>query len=407
MVSHPANSLPTEAQASENQDAARALQNVGDTVRAGWRFSLDAVRSNIAYMSPEAKELLVWAFTWSIDHAHPIRFEEFCSRIGYDSNTVYKAYSGKLRHPTQKDANGQPVPMDLSAGMLKELRAFRRIELQRAKLGRNLFVETPTARRVFLACDLARESQTPVFIEGASHVGKTEAFRQYCIENNHGRSVLVELEAVSGLMGVVRAIAAKLGISPNGNTPDLIERIRKALTPDMVLILDEVHLLANTYRRGSYFACMEAIRRIYDFCQCGLVLSFTKLGYDRAEKERKRELEQIFRRGVHRVNLGDRPTAEDVRLIVEAWGLEMPARNDQVEVTIHRKVIAERPWAMLAQLAGEAGLKAIVERLRYASKFAADAETKLAWEHVVRAHFTVLKNAQQPDHGWSEKGGAL
>jgi DNA transposition AAA+ family ATPase len=358
-------------------------------------------------MSPEAKELLVWAFTWCIDSAHPVRFEEFCARIGYDTNTLYKAYSGKLRHPTQKDSNGQPVPMDLSAGIVKEIRAFRRVEIQRAKLGRNQFVETPTARRVFLACDLARESQTPVIVEGASHLGKTEAFRQYCIDNNHGRSVLVELEAVSGLMGVVRAIAAKLGISPHGNTPDLIERIRKALTSDMVLILDEVHLLANTYRRGSYFACMEAIRRIYDFTQCGIVLSFTKLGYERAEKERKRELEQIFRRGVHRVNLGDRPTTDDVRLIVEAWGLAMPARNDQVELRIDRKPIVERPWAMLAQLAGECGLKAIIERLRYASKLAADTESPITWEHVVRAHFTVLKNAQQPDHGWSEKGGVL
>lgn len=374
----------------------RALVNAGDTVRASWPFSLDSIRANISHVSPDARELLIWAFQWCIDSAHPMRIEEFSDRVGYAQNTVYKIYSGKYLHPETKQR------MDAPEKLVKAIRDFRRIEVQRAKLGRNKFVMTPTAKRIFLACDLARESQTPVFVEGASHIGKTEAFRQYCVENNHGKSILVELEAVSGLMGIVRAIATKLGVSPNGNTPDLIERIKKALTSDMVLILDEVHLLANTYRKGSFFACMETVRRIYDFCQCGLVLSFTKLGFDKAEKERKRELEQIFRRGVHRINLGDRPTRKDVEAVLESWGLSMPALNEDLSVTIGRTTVTEQPFKILQQLAMEQGLKAIVERLRYAGKFAADAEVELTWDHFVRAHVTVQKNATQPDHGWGQ-----
>jgi DNA transposition AAA+ family ATPase len=212
--------------------------------------------------------------------------------------------------------------------------------------------------------------------------------------------VLIELEAVNGLQGLVKAICSRLGISPKGNTADLLERMKKAITSDMVLIFDEVHLLAHTYRRESFFACMEFIRRLYDFCHCGIVLSFTKLGFTTAEKERKRELEQIFRRGVHRKNLGDRPQVSDVKAIVAEWGLEFPARKEQVEIQVGRDTFKETPYEMLAQLSAEQGLKAIVERLRYASKFAADDESDLTWHHVVKAHYIITKAAQAPEHGW-------
>lgn len=377
---------------SVDLQTAAALVNMGDTIRASWKFSLDAVRSNIAHCSAEAKDLLVWAFTWCIDPAHPLHFKEFSERVGYSDNKFYKIYHGKDRHPTTGEL------MDLSAGMVDALKKFRRIELQRAKLGRARFVMTPTAKKIFQACDLARESQTPVMLYGASQLGKTEALKQYCIENNHGRSVMVELEAVSGLAGVLKAMATVMGISPNATTPDLIARIKKGLTPDMLVVFDELHLLANCYRKGSFFATMEQIRRIFDFAKCGFVGTFTLLGYDMAEKLRKRELEQVFRRGVHRINLGDRPTTGDLAAILDSVGLEMPARSDVVSVVAGRNTISEQPYEMLKQLAVEQGLKSIVERLRYGAKLA-DSDA-LNWEHVVKAHLMIQKNATPPSHGW-------
>jgi DNA transposition AAA+ family ATPase len=378
-----------------SDQAARALVNQGDTVRASWPFSLDNLRVNLSHCSPEGRELLLWAFQWCIDPEHPLRLDELGQRVGYNQNTLYKVYSGKYLHPNSKQR------LDVPANLVKELRSFRRNELSRAKLGRKKFVMTPTAKKIFTACDLARESQSPVFIEGASHIGKTEAFKQYCIENNHGKSRLIELEAVSGLGGLIRGVALVLGISPNGNNQDLTERIKRAITPDMVLIFDEIHLLANTYRKEAFFACMEWIRRLYDFKQFGLVMSFTPLGFAKAERERKRELEQIFRRGVHRYNLGDRPTVKDVTAVLESWDLDFPKRNEEVEVAIGSSHFTDTPHKILEQLSGEQGLKAIVERLRYAAKFAADTEAKLEWEHFVRAHLIIAKNAATPEHGWN------
>jgi DNA transposition AAA+ family ATPase len=385
--------------ATHDADATRALVLAGDTVRASWRFSMDHVRSNIAYMSPEAKELLVWAFSWCIDPEHPVPFALFCERVGYAENTVWKMYAGKYKHPETDKL------MDAPEKFLKAIRDFRRIEVSRAKLGRAKFVMTPTAKRFYQACDLARKSQTPVFIYGASQLGKTEAARKYCFDNNHGKSILVELEAVNGLRGLLQAVAVKVGVSPNSTTPDLIERIKKAVTGDMVVILDEVHLLANVYLRGSFFKCMETVRRLFvDHCKCGLVLTFTILGYTVAEKEKARELEQIFRRGVHRVNLGDRPSVADVTAIVRAWGLDMPARAEEITLRTGRDgkgtEYHEQPYVRLAQLAKEDGLKAIVERLRAASELASDKEAELTWEHFVYADLLIKKNAETPAHGW-------
>lgn len=387
---------------TENHDAQTrtALHNAGDTVRASWPFSMDAIRVNVAYMTPEAKELLTWAFAWCIDQEHPIRLDEFCERVGYAKNTVWKIYSGKYTHP-EKDAQGRARMMDAPEKLLKAIRDFRKIETQRQKLGRVGFVQTPTVKRFNKACDLARKSQTPVFIYGASQIGKTEAARQYCVDNNHGRSVLVELEAVNGLRGLLQAVAAKVGVSPNANTPDLIERLKKAVNRDMVIILDEVHLLANVYRKGSFFACMETVRRIFvDHCRCGLVLTFTLLGYTAAEKEKARELEQIFRRGVHRFNLGDRPTVADVAAIVQAWNLEMPAKHEEIRATIGGATLVENPFARLGQLAKEDGLKAITERLRAAGEYAADKGEDLAWEHWVIVDAAIRRESITPKHGW-------
>jgi len=378
---------------TRHDQAQRALTNQGDTVRASWRFSLDAIRGNIAYMSVEAKDLLVWAFNWCIDPAHPLRFADYCDRIGYSENTVYKIYSGKYRHPETNKL------MDAPEKLVKALRDFRRLELQRAKMGRKQFVLTPTAKKFFWACDQARKSNSPVIVYGSSQIGKTEAARQYCIEGTH--AVLVELDAVGGLRGALRAIAAKVGVNPELCAEKLAERIKKALNPDMVLIIDEVHLLANVYRKRSFFQCIEQLRRIQDFTKCGMVLTFTLLKYGEVENERKRELEQAFNRSPHRVNLGASPSAADMRAICEAHGLPWDERNEQVTVA---KDLVDTPCAVLQQLAGQ-GLKMIIERIRLGNELAADDNREqVSWQDFLRSHYAIEKNAQMPDSGWQTKG---
>ncbi|QYM80259.1 ATP-binding protein [Horticoccus luteus] len=407
MPAHPDTPAPEGAQPQipapistpgENAQAVeRALANQGNTVRASWRFSLDTLRANIQYMEPEAKELLVWAFTWCIDQEHSIDFASFCDRVGYNTNTIYKLYSGKYKHPETGRL------MDAPEKLVKAIRAFRKLEISRAKMGAKRFFHTATAKRVYWAIEQARKSGRPVMIFGGSQLGKTEACLQNTIDFNHGKTILVEVEAVNGLKGLLQAIAVKLGISPNANTPELIKRIKAGLTSDMVLILDEVHLLANVYRKGSFFACMEQIRRLWDAKKFGLVLTFTELGYDMVAKERKRELMQIFRRGVLRVNLGSKPLVEDVRVIVEGYGFEWAERHDQI---VLGSGLADTPWAALKQLCEEEGLTAIMERIRMAHELAADEQRdQPAWRDFIVAHFAIAQQALPPKTGWDKAEG--
>ena len=354
----------------------------GDQVRASWPFSLHTLRQNMAYCKEDGREALIGAFLWCTDKAHPVHMAEFSDRVGFAKNTVYKLMSGKYSNPS-----GDGL-LDVPEKLTRNVQSFLALERERFLGGRTEFVVTPTAKRIWRGCALGRESESPVLMWGVSQIGKTWALERYAQDNNHGRSVYCRMKAASGLGGMVRRLAEKLAISPNGNTANLTDYIKHALTKDMLLILDEVHLLMYTYRKASFFACMEVLREIYDESGCGMVLCGTRL---LQEKLDCRELVQLMRRGVHRVNLPDAPTRGDVEAIVEASGLDWPARGAVVKV----QDVEERPYEVLRQLARSSGLKAVTERLRYARKLSARAHRAVRWEDFVTAHLSVEAEARE------------
>src|SRR5581483_6794426 len=245
-------------------EASEPISPTGNNVRATWQFSLHDIRSNMSHCSAEAKAVMIEAFMLCIDPAHPVTRQEFAKAIDYDATTVWKVYAGKYTAPQTKER------LDVPPKMLRMTRQFLELEKERVHGGKTEFVMTPTAKKIWTGCDLARESLTPVFVKGPSHIGKTWALTEYAKQNNHGRTVYIRMKAASGLGGMVRRINEKVGNSANCNTADAIERIKRALTPNTVLLLDEMHELAYTYRIASFFACMEVIREIYDETNCGL-----------------------------------------------------------------------------------------------------------------------------------------
>lgn len=373
-------------------------KNVGDTIRASWPFSLDDIRTNIARCSPEGKNALVSAYLWCIDPRHPMHKAEFARNVEYSENLLYQLYTGKYRHPK----TGQQY--DVPAQLIKNIRAFLAREKQRYT-GKTKFVMTPTARRIWTTCDLARESQTPVFIEGVSHIGKSWALEAYATqpEKNHGQTPYVRMKAATGLGGMVKRIAEKLGISPKSNTAKLIDRIKLALTPTTLVILDEVHLLMYTYRKESFFACLEVIREIYDEVGCGMVLCGTKLLLERVKAAEHGEMEQLIRRGVHKLKLPNMPTKDDLKAILTSLKLDFPDPKMKVELQFRgddgrSATIAESPYAILRQLSRATGLKSITERLRYGCKLADNAKQPLSWRHFVEAHVLIINQCQEiPD----------
>lgn len=385
--------MSDEKESVNQTEEAPEISHTGNNVRATWQFSLHDIRANMSHCSAEAKAAMIEAFMWCIDTAHPITRQEFAKAIGYDPTTVWKVYAGKYKDP-KSDSR-----LDVPAKMLKAAKQFLELEKERIHGGKTEFVMTPTAKRIFTACDLARESQTPVFVTGPSHIGKTWAFEAYTPMNNHGRTVHIRMKAATGLGGMVRRINEKVGNSARCNTADGIDRIKRALTANTLMILDEVHLLQYTYRINSFFACLEVIREIYDEVGCGVVLCGTKLLLTRMNEGQHGEMEQLLRRGVHRVVLPSMPTKNDLDAIFKHNGLEFPEPDQECSIAAGKSTIREQPRAIIRQLAKTSGLKAITERLRYGRKLASKAKTKLTWHHFVDAHLRIEKQ-QTPEGDW-------
>lgn len=372
--------------------AAIPPKNVGLNNRSTWRYSLDDIRSNIASYNPEAKGVLVSAFLWCIDPRHPITQADFAKRVGSSENTLYKLYTGKYNHPESGEKMGP------SAELVRNISKFLELEKERFTSGETQLVITPTLKKIVTACELARESQSIVFVVGPSHVGKTWAMeRHYTPNNNHGRTVYIRLQAASGLGGMVRRIAEACGVSPKGNTADLVDAIKNAVSSNMLMIIDEVHLLAHTYRAGSFHNCMEVIREIHDETGMGMVLCFTLL--DQVKAASQKELQQLWRRGVHKVMLPAMPTKGDLAAILQHNGLDFPDRDFKVSISFRdgskKLTIEECPYEILRQVAKNEALLAITERLRYARKLANKADEKLDWKHFVTAHLLIAKQAEQ------------
>lgn len=389
-------------------------ENPSDTIRASWNFSADKIRQATAHYTPEEQDALIALFLWCIDEAHPMRRDECARRIKCSGNLLYQLLTGIYRKPDKIDRETRKIIergelLRPSAELIKSIRDFLSIEAQRFLSGANEFVSTPTAKKVFTACDLARESQSPVILWSTSHIGKTWALQHYQQTNNHGKTYFCELEAASGLGGMVRQIAKSVGVTADENTAGLIERIKKALTPNTVLILDEVHLLKHTYRLNSFFACIEVIRRIYDKTKCGMVLSWTNL--DNLANASQGELIQIWRRGVHKIALPSMPTKADLGTIFHHNGFHggpvttegknpkpientvFPAPDLKVVVKSGRTEITETPYEIIRQLAKNSGLKSITERIRYARKLAKNNSDKVSWTWFAHAHVLIEKQS--------------
>lgn len=383
---------------------------VGNTVRTSWQFSTDDIRRNTAEYGAEVQKLLIDAFLWCIDDSHPIAKPDFAARVESSDNTIYKIYTGKYVYPEGSAKAGQKIHP--SEDLVANIQRFMEEERAKFDIQNKQFVLTPTAQMVVRAFKLAAESHTVVFVVGPSHIGKSWTLEYHVTpQNNHGRTIYVRMEAASGLGGMVKLIAIALGISPHSNTADLISRIKNALTKDMVLILDEVHLLANTYQKSSFFKCMEVIRELHDRKKCGMVLCFTLLDEIRAAKQK--ELQQLWRRGVHKVMLPIMPTKLDLGMIFLHNGFKgepvmqgqkrvgvLPAKTLKVRVPGQDKdgnagSVEETPYEIIRQVAKDEALLAITERIRYAKKLAAKADKPVDWYYFTRAHLLIQKEAEQ------------
>lgn len=361
------------------------IYNPGDTVRASWNMSPDRCRQAMQSKGYplEVQETMMALLLWCIDDKHPVRRAHVAQELECSQNLIYQILTGLYEKPRKE--------------LMEKIRSWLAQEQLKHGLSKDDFITSPTAKQCFLACDLARKRRKPVILGGPSQIGKTEALRFDRAQNNHGKTFMAELDAASGYAGLVRTIAKACGLSPKRSVDDLVQGTRRVLTRDTVLIIDEMHLLKHTYQRSAFFKCVEYVRRTWDFCQCGMVLSWTNL--KDLENASQDELVQAWRRSIYKVVLPEMPTRGDIGAFLEHYGLEFPKKD--LMVTLPGKTpITDKPYEILRQIAGRDGIGAIHERLIQAKLTAQDENKRIVtWQHFLDAHLKIEKLAT-PEPKW-------
>lgn len=364
-------------------DLEASLNHDTSNVKTTWPFSLDNVRQNLAAHPEDVRDLMIDAYLWCIDPAHPVTRHDFAVEVDYSENTIWRIYSGQYRTP--KSGATQPIAIDLISAVHQFLARQKKVHT----IGQNEFVTTPTSQVIWGALDQARSSDSIVLLEGVSHIGKTWAIQRYKEVQPHAKTFYGVCPAAVGVSGLIRAIAKACAVEAVGTSDQIVDRIKLALAPGTLLILEELHDLAFANRKETFFKGCETIRQIIDASRCGLLISATHLLMAKMKLALAGELQQLLRRSVHRYALPTMPTKADLTAIFAAAGLPFPKQDLLIDLDTH----AIAPYGTIRNLAKEDGLKSICERLRIAKESALKAKQKLTWTHFAQAHMKIKLNA--------------
>ena len=268
-------------------------------------MSGDRVTQVTAGFSPAGREALRWFYFYCLDQDIPRNVA--AERIGCESSTLFKVYKGSYL-----DAKGRPIePGKMVEGIQRFRAEVESAQAQRARARRAEdvgFVLTPTAKKTWEVCELTAMTNRISFVWGASQVGKTMTLLEFKRQNNHGSTKYIRIEPSSVTHELMRQLARECAISAKTHHDALKERVVRAIDSRMLVIVDEIHELSFTYRLRSKLACFELLRWVHDKTRCGMLICGTNIGRDDlAEGKDKALLDQLRRRGVFQLQLGNQP----------------------------------------------------------------------------------------------------
>lgn len=228
------------------------------------------------------------------------------------------------------------------------------------------FIPTELMGRVHAACDAAKITHMVNFVAGRGQIGKTTAARAYA-RRYPETTVLVDVPAGCTAGSLTHELLEACGQSVPNSVAARVRALRKYLTPRHLVILDEAH---EAMKDRAGLEALAVVRQLFNRCGCGVVLLVTDTeAVDIVRGKFALELEQLTRRGEWEM-LPPVPTAADVRLIWEAYGLPEP------EEATRRMVSALVKARCFAQL---------TRRLRQALYVATAAGHAITWQDFLDA----------------------
>lgn len=364
-----------KTETEETSTNAAAPQQWNGTNLAG-----DIVEQGIKKHRAEFQGDLRWWFRYSLDKK--MSQSECAEFLGIDGST----YSRVMRGEYKGEGNVLLPPPIKMLSRIRTLRQQLRIATAEESKRR---VMTQTVKEIHTVCRKAWDDKQIAFVFGASHIGKTEAAVWFRDENNHGATIYVDLQGVTGVQDIYREFARALGISADRPLQKLMPAVHAAIDASNLILVDEFHHITYAYQKGSSIRQVNAIKSIKDRCRCGMVIFATDVGREEIEGGKESKLlTQLWRRGVIKLHLPSALRVADVRAVVKAHKLDFPDAPKGKKDLWKELRAAHADFAGLdvcERIAYNHGIKHLFAVLADGKKVAEREGRALEWDDVVEA----------------------
>jgi len=340
-------------------------------------LSGDTVVKATADLGDDERRLLRWAFDYAKTQGWAWRESERFFKLS--STTLYRVWTDKYRQQDfyyeGKGADRVKLPNPKAGERIaltkvcEAIAKSKRIADARGGVEKLPFIETSVWRRVEKVADEVLTSQCVGFIFGESQIGKTRCIEEYARRNNHGQTLLVTMPPAAGVQLMCKEIGRALHIGESA-FDKTYTRIIDALDGERLLIIDEAHMIFETYQRNSVKRCLATLRHIHDRSKCGLLICATDVFATEAKNsEFRNTMKQFFRRSPFTLQLGTQAPWEDILAITSFYKLPAPERDVEDALRV---------------IAREDGLGKLTKFLAGAARMAAKKDQPLSWSHFQR-----------------------
>lgn len=313
---------------------------------------------------PEAKQTLAWLISYASEHNWTLG--DMAAQAGVSAKTMRAVLKGTY------EANAEPHLASL---------ATLRARLAAEQTGEELpFVETSLARYTMDLAEFTRRYHFAAVMIGPTQWGKTEAVKEYA-RRHPDKVVLVRCPVSVSPTRLLYRIAKQIGAGVTLKPEDMIDRILRYLTPDHLLIIDEIHHVLRSDKLGM--KGIEQVRELRDLSGCGLLLTATPEFAEAMEENPvwSGMLKQLSKRNACRVyRLPDVITTEDLRQVWEFYGFPEPDEGLRLSVEA---------------AAQDSGYGVITKRMNLARVAAKKAGVPVTWDYYLGA----IKKLQDMEQG--------
>lgn len=334
----------------------------GPPAKGGISVAADVMNRSTASLPEDQRLALRWLYGFAMEQHWQL--DTCAEKVGIGSSTLYKIWTGRYQ-----DAEKRTID---AGGIAEKILAFKKLALQREGLERLPFIETSVSRRMFKVFDKARITQTIGFIFGDGQVGKTISGMEYARLNNSGQTVYFRMPACAGSSRLLKLLGHACHIHAKLPFEELWQKVLECFDHSKLLIVDEAHLLFETYQERSALRCIEMLRELHDRTGCGIVFISTNVFKNEMETgQYKNMLKQLRRRGIYELQLPVMPPAADIAAMAKGYGLGEPTATaeETVKVVINKHGLGQH-------------CKLLMEARHRANK----RKERMTWQHYTDAH---------------------